>query len=142
MSKDGEAVLDGRRFVIHDGGEFDVKMGGEPIGRPHFQQQVLVDRVAQRVLFDFRLEEGLAANELLVVAVVIDTTRPIVSHHHVDGFGDLLHAEHLQIAHVIGAAHRLVRVRRSFKVTASVIVTFVNPGQTLLEGKGREYWQL
>ena len=129
LSENRESVLDGRRIVLHDGGELDVEMGGEPIRRPHLEQQVLEHGVAQRVLLDLGLEERLVSNERFVVAVVVNASGPVVRDDDVDGLGDLLHAKHFQVTHVVRAPHRIVRVWRSLEMTAVVVVSFPDARQ-------------
>lgn len=75
--------------MLDDGSELDVKVSREPVGGLQVSEQLLSGWTSQRVALHFLTEELLLLQQLTRPAVVVNSTRPVVTHENVDGLLDL-----------------------------------------------------
>ena len=102
----------------NQGSELDVKVSGEPVGRPQSVQNVPGGRRAQSVLLDIISEMFLEPQQSVHVPVVVNLPRPVVAEHDVGRMVlQLLQSEDLQVPDVIGRPATVVVIRRLLEVT-------------------------
>lgn len=75
--------------MFDDGSKLDVQMSREPVTGLQVSQQLLGGWTSQRVALHFLSEELFLLQQLIGSPVVVDSTRPVVTHEDVDGPLDL-----------------------------------------------------
>ena len=102
----------------NQGSELDVKVSGEPVGRPQSVQNVPGGRRTQSVLLDIISEMFLEPQQSVHVPVVVNLPRPVVAEHDVGRMVlQLLQSEDLQVPDVISRPATVVVIRRLLEVT-------------------------
>jgi len=74
----GQKLGDGVVWVLHDSGEFDMKVGREPVGRLEIVQQLNGHGIAEATVLNLTPQEGLRPEQFPLITMMGDPLRPVV----------------------------------------------------------------